>query len=66
MHDEIKRRLYGGNQSHAEIAQTWHAYITLVGKYIGMRLNKIAISVQMSEDELQHYQPFLDRKQEAA
>jgi hypothetical protein len=66
MHNEIKRRLYGGNQSHVEIAQTWHAYITLVGKYIGMRLNKIAISVQMCEDELQHYQPFLDRKQEAA
>jgi hypothetical protein len=66
LHDGIKKRLYGGNQSHSEIAQTWNAYITLVGKYIGMRLNRINISVKLCETELQYYQPYLDRKQEAA
>jgi len=66
LHDEIKKLLYGGNHSHAEIAQIWHEYITLVGKYIGMRLNKIEVSVKLTGEELAYYQPFLDRKQVAA
>jgi len=66
LHDEIKKLLYGGNHSHAEIAQIWHEYITLVGKYIGMRLNKIEISVKLTGEELGYYQPFLDRNQAAA
>lgn len=66
LHNGIKKKLYGGNRTHAEISEQWQAYIQLVGRYIGMRLIKIGASVQFCEKELSAYQPYLDRKQKAA
>jgi hypothetical protein len=66
LHNGIKKRLYGGNRSHAQISEQWQSYIELVGKYIGMRLVKIDVSTQLCQDELVAYQPYLDRKPKAA
>jgi hypothetical protein len=66
MHVGVKKKLYGGNRTHDEISKEWQAYITLVGRHIGMRLLKVDASVRLCEVELSTYQPYLDRKQQAA
>jgi len=68
LHKAIKRNLYGGNKTHAEIARTWRDYITMVGLYAGAKILKVELSQNMSETELEKYEPFLiaQNEQQAA
>lgn len=48
--------------SSKEINFHWQRYVRLVGKYVNARLIKVGISREECQQELKHYQPFLDAK----
>ncbi len=62
IHRVIKKRLYGSNQSQAEIGHNWQRYIRMVGVYTGARIHKISLSKDMCESELYRYQHFLQAR----
>ena len=66
LHLAIKKNLYGGNRTHAEVAYNWQKYIKLVGRHMGAKVHKLEVSEAMCRDEFSRYKYFLEPEARAA